>query len=106
MKQNLNSKNYINNLCYKQINPLQINYPHPYKKEIPLPRLNTKKSSFPKKTVRFNPNISISEVESWKKYNQDMSKETEYMQLKREILVLKTQKKYYKIEDEDCCTIF
>ena len=118
MTQNLNPNNNIilNNFCYNQINPLQIRYPYPYnKEEKALPRINIKKSSDQKKSVKFNPNISISEVESWKKYNEDMSKETEYMQIKREIaniklkmelLACKKQKKSNKYEEEGCCTIF
>ena len=51
MTQNLNPNNNIilNNICYNQINPLQIRYPYPYnKEEKALPRINIKKSSDPK----------------------------------------------------------
>lgn len=104
MIQSINSK-YLkknNTYDYKQINPIFANYSN--NKEKCLPRSNTKKF----KKVIFNPNVSVTEVESWKKYNQDMSKETEFMQFKREYLALKAQKKLNKFhEHNECiCSIF
>ena len=42
-----------------------------------------------KKSVSFNPNISIVNVENWKAYNDDAADDTEYIRHKRE-------KAYYK----------
>ena len=107
MIQNLYSNNYKFSPCFTQSNQLYNSYP--YNKEVCLQRINKKKSSESKKSVTFNPNIDVINVESWKKYNSDMSEETEYMQIKRKIAALKEKKKLGKIKDvhDYCdCNIF
>ena len=99
------SKSKANSYC-NQINPSfiinQIN------KEIKVQRLNNRrKSSDSRKSVTFSPNVSVIDVESWKKYNSDVSEETEYMRLKREIEYLKAHKKLRQYDEhEDCCNIY
>ena len=104
--QSLNYNNSKTNSYYKQINPILIN--NPCDKEISVKRLaNKRKSSDSRKSVTFSPNVSIIEVESWKKYNSDASDETEYMRLKREIEYLKSLKaKRAFHKHEDCCNIY
>ena len=79
-------------------------------REICIPRLNPKESLISKKSVRFNPNVNVIEVESWKKYNSDMSKETEFYAFKKEYLALqsKTKKNRKKSnKNYDCnCLVF
>ena len=104
--QNINYNNSKFNSYYNQINhPFIIN---PYNKEINVQRLNNKrKSSDSRKSVTFSPNVSIIDVESWKKYNTDMAQDTEYMRLKNKIQYLKERKKLHKYnEHEDCCNIY
>ena len=116
MLQNLYT-NYQINPCYKQAN---LSFINPYNKEISVPRIYPKqqieKQITPKKKVTFNPKVSVTDVESWKKYNKDMSKETEFMKLKEEIITLKAlknlrkqrklEKKYNQEFDECVCNIF
>ena len=85
-----------------QLNPLFSNYS--INREMRLPRNNRKMY----KKVTFNPNVSVTEVESWKKYNCDMSKETEYMKIKKEFLALKAQErlKRFRAPNECGCFIF
>ena len=91
MLQNIYSKNYQINPNFKQVNPiLNINQNN---KEICSPRINSRKSSDSKKSVSFNPRVSITEVESWKKYNSDMSKETEFYNFKKEFMALRAKKR-------------
>ena len=108
MLQKVYSNYYQINPFYKQANLAFVN---PYNKEISVPRfpkLDNKRSEPLKKKVTFNPNISVTEVESWKKYNEDVSKKTEYYKFKKALLALRAQKKLLekKQEDECTCTIF
>ena len=77
-------------------------------KENGLPRLGAKKKSTGlRKSVSFNNNISITRVESWKKYNKDVSEETELFKLKQQIKEFKAQKaKKLKEQNECCCILF
>ena len=108
MFQNAIPKNYYNN-CYKQTNPLYIN--QMCYKELCLPRNNRKRSSAsfggPKK-VSFNPNVEVTDVECWKKYNFDMSKVTEYSRCKREFMAYKARQQLLRNrKTNDCnCQIF
>ena len=104
MMQNIFPKNY--NSCCKQANTLYIG--KACNQELSFPRLNTNNSLNNKKRVSFNPIVNIIEVESWKKYNCDMSNETEYMQLKRELMELKAQNLIERKKNNgDCnCNIF
>ena len=90
--------------CYMQVNPIYINNQN--YKEILLTRPNFKKSSRTKKSVSFNPKVSVTEVESWKKYNSDVTKETEFYQFKNEYLdnLPFRPKKYHKKKriQDDC----
>ena len=72
-----------------------------------LPKLGRKKSSGIKKSVSFNNNITITKVENWKKYNKDMSGETEFFKLKKQVEEYKALKaKKLKEQDKCCCIIF
>ena len=108
MFQNVISKNYYSTF-YKQTNPLYAN--QICNKELCLPRSNRKSSSAssegPKK-VSFNPNVEVIDVESWKKYNYDMSKITEYSLFKREFMAYKARQQLIKNRKiNDCnCQIF
>ena len=76
------------------------------KEDEDLPRLGRKKSSGLKKSVSFNNKISITKVENWKKYNKDVSEETEYFKLKKQIKEFKEQQaKKIKEQDKCCCII-
>ena len=102
------SKNYYNT-CYKQTNPLYVN--QFFNKELCLPRMDRKRSSASsgsRKKVSFNPNVEITDVESWKKYNYDMSKLTEYNFYKREFMAYKARQQLLKNRKiNDCnCQIF
>ena len=61
-----------------------------------------------KKLVTFSLYISIIDVESWKKYNEDVSDDIKYMRLKREIQYLKAHKNIGRPyeKNEDCCNIY
>ena len=76
-------------------------------KDSDLPRLGRKKSSGIRKSVSFKNEISITNVENWKKYNKDMSEENEYYKLKKEIKEFK-QKQALKAKEQNncCCEIF
>ena len=106
MMQSINYINSKNNTYYNQNNPSFII--NPCNKEMKAQRLNgSRKSSDSKKSVTFSPNVSIIDVESWKKYNKDVSEDTEYMRLKKEIEYLKAHKKlHYNHGHEDCCNIY
>ena len=70
-----------------------------------LPRLGRKKSS-QRKSVSFS-NITVTKVENWKKYNVDMSTETELYKLKQQVKEYKEKKeKLLKEQNECCCEIF
>ena len=105
MLQNIYSKNYQINPHFKQVHPIfNMNQNN---KEICLPRINSQKSSVSKKSVSFNPRVSITEVESWKKYNSDMSKETEFYHFKKEFMALKAKKRLENEKLEGCnCIVF
>ena len=76
-------------------------------KDSDLPRLGRKKSSGIRKSVSFKNEISITNVENWKKYNKDMSEENEYYKLKKQIKEFK-QKQALKAKEKNncCCEIF
>ena len=86
-----------------QSNLLQNNINHT--DDTDLPRLGRKKSSI-RKSVSFS-NITVTKVENWKKYNVDMSTETEIYKLKQQIKEYKEKKeKLLKKQNECCCEIF
>ena len=68
-----------------------------------LPRLGRKKSSS-RKSVSFNDNVSITEVENWKKYNTDVSGSIELLKLRDKIKAFKEKKA--KEQNNCCCEIF
>ncbi len=108
MFQNVFSKNYYSTY-YKQANPLYSS--QIFNKEFCLPRTNRKSSSASSegsKKVSFNPNVEITDVESWKKYNCDMSKITEYNIFKRKFMEYKARQQIIKNrETNECnCQIF
>ena len=72
-------------------------------KDSDLPRLGRKKSSGIRKSVSFKNEISITNVENWKKYNKDMSEENEYYKLKKEIKEFKQKQALKAKEKNDCC---
>ena len=104
MNQNIYTKSYQNVFSYKQANPLVVN--NQYDKEKSLQRNNKRKSSDSKKSVTFNENVQIEYVESWKKYNTDVSNETEYGKLKKEIMELKKNKQLGINNNECICIVF
>ena len=76
-----------------------------------LPKLGRRKSSGIKKSVSFSNTISVTDVENWKKYNKDMSEETEFYKLKKEVEEFKAMRmraKKLKEQDKDkcCCNLF
>ena len=75
------------------------------KEDDDLPRLGRRKSSGLKKSVSFNNKISITKVENWKKYNKDVSEETEYFKLKKQIKEFKEQQEKKLKEQNKCCCI-
>ena len=86
-----------------QSNLLQNNINHA--DDIDLPRLGRKKSSI-RKSVSFS-NITVTKVENWKKYNVDMSTETEIYKLRQQVKEYKEKKeKLLKKQNECCCEIF
>ena len=86
-----------------QSNLLQNNINHT--DDTDLPRLGRKKSSI-RKSVSFS-NITVTKVENWKKYNVDMSTETEIYKLKQQVKEYKEKKeKLLKKQNECCCEIF
>ena len=86
-----------------QSNLLQNNINHT--DDTDLPRLGRKKSSI-RKSVSFS-NITVTKVENWKKYNVDMSTETELYKLKQQVKEYKEKKeKLLKKQNECCCEIF
>ena len=93
MSQNIYSNNYKYNICYTQTYKLY--NPSPYNKEKSLKRK--------KKSVSFNPNISIINVESWKKYNDDSADDTEYMRRKREKAYYKENENTERFKENDHC---
>ena len=76
-------------------------------KDSDLPRLGRKKSSGIRKSVSFKNEISVTNVENWKKYNKDMTEENEYYKLKKQIKEFK-QKQALKAKEKNncCCEIF
>ena len=75
-------------------------------KDSDLPRLGRKKSSGIRKSVSFKNEISVTNVENWKKYNKDMSEENEYYKLKKEIREFKQKQALKAKENNCCCEIF
>ena len=66
-----------------------------------LPKLGRRNSLNPRKSVSFRNEISVTQVENWKKYNHDVSEENEFMKLRKEIKEFKEMRK--KQEQEKCC---
>ena len=101
MTQNIYSKPNKEILYYKQANPFISN--NQYDKENSLNRMRQRKSSNSSKSVSFNEQVEIVAVENWKKFNVDVSNETEYAKIKRELNELKkNNSKLFKSE----CTCF
>ena len=93
--------NYNNSNSKAEPYTLQLNYQNNNDtKEEDLPRLGRKRSSI-KKSVSFNEAISITQVENWKKYNVDLTTETEFFKLKQQINEFKKRK--MEKEKNDCC---
>ena len=67
-----------------------------------LPRLGRKRTSS-KKSVSFNDNISVTDVENWKKYNVDVSGSIELAKLRQNIKEFKAKKG--KKQNNCCCAI-
>lgn len=85
-------------------NNLQINQNNNAKKDDDdLPRLGRKRTSS-KKSVSFNDNISVTDVENWKKYNVDVSGSIELAKLRQKIKEFKAKKA--KEQNNCCCVIF
>ena len=61
--------------------------------EIDLPKLGRKNSTNIRKSVSFKNEISVTQVENWKKFNHDVSEENEFYKLKKEIKEYKEMKK-------------
>ena len=86
-----------------QSNLLQNNINHA--DDIDLPRLGRKRSSMGK-SVSFS-SITVTKVENWKKYNVDMSTETEIYKLRQQVKEYKEKKeKLLKEQNGCCCEIF
>ena len=103
MTQNIYSKPNHEILYYRQANPFISN--NQYDKENSLNRMRQRKSSNSSKSVSFNEQVEIVAVENWKKYNVDVSYETEYAKIKRELNELK--KNNSKLLKSECtCFIF
>lgn len=101
MTQNIYSKPNQEILYYKQANPFISKCQ--YDKENSLNRMRQRKSSNSSKSVSFNEQVEIVAVENWKKFNVDVSNETEYAKIKRELNELKkNNSKLFKSE----CTCF
>ena len=101
MTQNIYSKPNHEILYYRQGNPYISN--NQYDKENSLNRMRQRKSSNSSKSVSFNEQVEIVAVENWKKFNVDVSNETEYAKIKRELNELKkNNSKLFKSE----CTCF
>ena len=105
--QQLNSNSvYSINQNYNKANQLMEN--NRYNSEIFIQRNNKRKPSKIKKTVSFNENVEIKFIESWKKYNTDVSYETEYAKFRNEILELKKRAMLGKsLKHNECsCIVF
>ena len=103
MTQNIYSKPNQEILYYRQGNLFISN--NQYDKENSLNRMRQRKSSNSSKSVSFNEQVEIVAVENWKKYNVDVSYETEYAKIKRELNELK--KNNSKLLKSECtCFIF
>ena len=103
MTQNIYSKPNQEILYYKQANPFISK--NQYDKENSLNRMRKRNSSNSSKSVSFNEQVEIVAVENWKKYNVDVSYETEYAKIKRELNELK--KNNSKLLKSECtCFIF
>ena len=101
MTQNIYSKPNQEILYYRQGNLFISN--NQYDKENSLNRMRQRKSSNSSKSVSFNEQVEIVAVENWKKFNVDVSNETEYAKIKRELNELKkNNSKLFKSE----CTCF
>ncbi len=74
--------------------------------EIDLPKLGRKNSTNARKSVSFKNEISVTQVENWKKFNHDVSEENEFYKLKKEIKEYKKMKKKEEEKNKCCCEIF
>ena len=106
MIQYVYTKNYPRSMSYNQPNvKIQNNQ---YNKEDFFQRNNMKKLAKAKKSVKFNEQVQIDFVESWKKYNIDTSYENEFIQEKNKLMDLKRKGlsgNAFK-HDECTCNIF
>ena len=87
MIQNISIKTLPSIQKQNQINQVLVN--NQYNKEQSLQRNNNKKKYNSKKSVKFDENVEIFKVESWKNYNTDAANETEYTKKKNEIMQMK-----------------
>ena len=85
-----------------QTNPTNLNTNN--NKEDDLPRLGRKKSSV-RKSVSFNNTIDVTKIENWKKYNKDVSEETEYFQLMKKVKAFKERQALKAQKQNECCCI-
>ena len=93
-----------NNNGVSQSNNVQNN--KAYLDDSDLPRLGSRRSSN-RKSVSFNNDVTVEKVENWKKYNEDMSKQTEFYKLKQQVEQYKAMKaKKLKEQNDCCCKIF
>ena len=67
-----------------------------------LPRLGRKKSSV-RKSVSFNNTIDVTKVENWKKYNKDVTEETEYFKLLQKVKAFKAKQALKAQKQNECC---
>ena len=106
MQQLTSNSAYSINQNYNKSNQLMEN--NLYISEKFIQRNNKRKPSKIKKTVSFNENVEIKFIESWKKYNTDVSYETEYAKFRNEILELKKRSLSGKSmkHDECSCIVF
>ena len=104
MIQNIITKPNLTLLNYKQTNS-ELLY-NQYDKEKSFKRTTGRKLSNAKKSVSFNEKVEIINIESWKKYNVDVSEDTEYGKLRKEILELKKNQLLAKSIVKDDCSCF
>ena len=99
---NINNSNEYNILIDEHYEPNTRLLTNP--NESDLPRLGRKNSTNARKSVSFRNEITVTQVENWKKFNHDASEENEIYRLKQEIKKYKEMKKK-KEQDKCCCQI-
>ena len=102
MTNNSPYSNTLTTIAPLQTNPTNINTNN--NKEDDLPRLGRKKSSV-RKSVSFNNTIDVTKIENWKKYNKDVSEETEYFQLMKKVKAFKERQALKAQKQNECCCI-